>query len=133
MRLSKSDKSKPLSIASGISDKNSSKISLSSSPDLFKISLINPILMSGSLIRQSTPLNPHAAANILPPLNSLVTISKSPSSRFLPCSSLAQKISLNCVMQIYLRLQLRQSHLHQLGSKKTSRRLRLSNRFDLRE
>ncbi len=46
--------------------------------------------MSGSLIKVKTPLGPQLAANILPPLNSEVTISNSPSSRFLPCSSDAQ-------------------------------------------
>jgi len=50
--------------------------------------------MSGSEISVRTPLGPHDAANILPPLNSEVTISNSPSSRFLPCSSDAQKTAL---------------------------------------
>ncbi len=46
--------------------------------------------MSGSLIKVNTPFGPQLAANILPPLNSEVTISNSPSSRFFPCSSEAQ-------------------------------------------
>jgi len=37
---------------------------------------------------------PQDDAKILPPPNSEVTISRFPSSRFLPCSSLAQKTAL---------------------------------------
>lgn len=50
--------------------------------------------MSGSEIKVRTPLGPQLEANIFPPENSLVTISKSPSSRFFPCSSLAQNTAL---------------------------------------
>lgn len=75
----------------GTSERNSSKISFNSSPERFKSNRINPILMSGSEIKQSTPFGPQLAAKIFPPENSLVTMSKVPSSRFLPCSSLAQK------------------------------------------
>ncbi len=41
-------------------------------------------------MRVSTPFGPQLEAKILPPVNSEVTISKSPSSRFFPCSSEAQ-------------------------------------------
>jgi hypothetical protein len=50
--------------------------------------------MSGSEINVSTPLGPHDEAKILPPLNSEVTISRLPNSRFLPCSSEAQNTAL---------------------------------------
>ena len=50
--------------------------------------------MSGSDIRHRTPFGPQLAANILPPENSLVTISRSPNSKFLPCSSDAQNTAL---------------------------------------
>ena len=69
-------------------------MSFNSSPDLFRISRIRPILMSGSEINVSTPLGPHDDAKILPPPNSEVTISRLPSSRFLPCSSEAQNTAL---------------------------------------
>jgi len=52
------------------------------------------MLMSGSEIRVNTPLGPQLEAKILPPVNSEVTISKPPSSRFFPCSSEAQKTAL---------------------------------------
>jgi hypothetical protein len=58
------------------------------------MSLINPILISGSEINVSTPLGPQEDANILPPLNSEVTISRLPSSKFFPCSSDAQNTAL---------------------------------------
>ncbi len=77
-----------------MSDKNSSKISFNSSPERFNINLINPMLMSGSEMRVSTPFGPQLEAKIFPPENYDVTISKSPSSRFFPCSSLAQKTAL---------------------------------------
>jgi len=92
---SKSLRSKPESNVSGTSDKNSSKISLNSSPERFKINRIKPMLMSGSEIKQSTPLGPQEAAKILPPLNSEVTMSRSPNSRFLPCSSSQVLLGLN--------------------------------------
>ncbi len=118
MSSSKSDKSNPLSSVSGISLRNSSNISRSSSPERFRINLINPILISGSEIKHNTPFGPQLAAKIFPPLNSEVTISKSPNSKFFPCSSLAQKNTLICVKQNHLRLLLRQFHLHLLESKK---------------
>jgi hypothetical protein len=52
------------------------------------------MLISGSEISVSTPFCPQLAAKILPPENSLVTISNSPSSKFFPCSSEAQKTAL---------------------------------------
>lgn len=77
-----------------VSERNSSKISFNSSPDRFRINLINPMLISGSEIRVNTPLGPHEDAKILPPLNSDVTISRLPNSKFLPCSSDAQNTAL---------------------------------------
>jgi len=50
--------------------------------------------MSGSEIRVRTPFGPQDDAKIFPPPNSLVTISRLPSSRFLPCSSDAQNTAL---------------------------------------
>lgn len=90
---SKSDKSNPESISEGISAKNSSSSSFNSSPLRFKISLIRPRFTSGSDIKVRTP-RPQELANILPLANSEVTISKSPNSRFLPCSSEAQNTAL---------------------------------------
>ena len=49
------------------------------------------MFISGSEIKHKTPLGPQLAANIFPPVNSLVTISNAPNSRSLPYSSLVQR------------------------------------------